>query len=114
MIRKKEECNVEIRKAMKGGNGQVEVTNFATKEEMLNNARLFANLHLEPNCGIGYHIHEDETEIFYIASGEAIYNDNGTDVLVKQGDVCICEPHKGHSINTKDKACDLIASIVLK
>ena len=114
MIRKKEECSVEIREAMKGGPGQAVQTSFASKEELLNKARLFGNIHLEPNCGIGYHVHEGESEIFYIANGEAIYNDNGVEKTVKAGDICICKPGEGHSVTTSDTACDLVALIVLQ
>jgi len=113
MIKKNENLAVDIITNMKGGEGQVVKTAFATKEELLNKARLFANLHLDPHCGIGYHTHEGENEIFYIANGEAIYNDNGTEVVVKQGDVCVCNPGESHGIRTEDSSCDIIANIVL-
>lgn len=114
MVKKKENLEVTTRAAMKGGPGEVVQTSFVSKEELLNKGRLFGNLHLEPNCGIGYHVHEDETEIFYIANGEAIYNDNGIEVPVKKGDVCVCAPTQGHAVTTTDKPCDLIAVIILK
>ena len=113
MIRKKQECAQEIREQMKGGPGRVLQTSFVNKDELLNKGRLFGNLHLEPDCGIGYHVHENETEIFYIASGEAVYNDNGEEKKVEAGDICICKPGEGHGVKTIDKACDLIAVIVL-
>ena len=114
MIRKKEELEVATRVNMKGGEGQVVQTKFATQEEMLNHVRVFARLHLDPHCGIGHHIHEDENELFLVEDGEAIYEDNGKEVSVKKGDICICNPGSGHSVHTEDKACDLIALVILK
>ena len=114
MIRRLDNLEVVVRDQMKGGPGKVVQTSFVSKEELLDKGRLFGKLHLDVNCGIGYHVHEDESEIFYIESGEAIYNDNGQEVVVKAGDVCICAPKQGHSIKTLDTTCDLIAVIVLK
>ena len=114
MIRRKEECEVKIKEQMRGGPGQAVQTIFVNKEELLDHARLFGNLHLEPGNGIGYHVHENETEIFYLVDGEAIYNDNGTEMLVKTGDICICKSGEGHSITAKDRACDFVALIVLQ
>lgn len=113
MIRKKEDCPVTTRVAMKGGPGQVVQTEFVTKEDLLEKGRLFGNLHLDAGSGIGYHVHEKETEIFYVASGEAVYNDNGTEVPVKAGDICICKPGEGHAVLAKDDV-DLVAVIVLE
>ena len=83
MIRRKEECNFEIRKAMREGPGEVAVTNFASKEEMIGSSRMFASLHFEPGCGIGMHEHNNEMEIFYVDKGELTYyeDDNEYDVI---------------------------------
>ena len=114
MIKRKEDLEITVRSQMKGGPGQVVQTTFSTKEELLNKGRLFGNLHLDQNCGIGYHVHEKETELFYVASGEALYNDNGTEVVVKQGDICVCKPGEGHGVKTNNTTCDLIAVIILE
>jgi quercetin dioxygenase-like cupin family protein len=113
MIRKKEECAVETRVEMKGGPGQVVQTSFVSKEELLDKGRLFGNLHLEPNCGIGIYTHEGEEEIFYIAKGEVVYNDDGKEVILKEGDIAICPPGHTHGVtNRSDKPADMIALIV--
>ena len=115
MIRKKDNCEVVINKEMKGGPGQVIQTNFVNQEELLNNGRLFGKLHLEPGCGIGPHIHEGEGEIFYIASGEVVYNDEGKEEILKAGDVAICKPGHGHFVTNKsDQPADLIALILFE
>lgn len=100
---------------MREGPGSVKITDLATKEEMLNNARMHSFVELQPDCGIGYHEHTDETEIYYIIDGELLYNDNGTEVTIHAGDVTICPPGEGHSVtNITAVPAHLIATIILK
>ena len=113
MIRKPEECLEEIRNAMRGGPGSVKIKNLVSKEELYNKGRLFGQTTLEPGCGIGVHEHNGEAEIFFIEEGEAVYNDNGTEVTVKPGDVAICRSGESHGIvNNSDKVCRFIALII--
>lgn len=113
MIRKAEECQVELREAMRGGPGTVRLTAFVNKEELHNKGRLFSRITLESGCGIGYHVHEGESEIFYIIQGTALYNDNGTEREVSAGDVTICPPGEGHAItNRGDVTVELAALII--
>ena len=115
MIRKATECNVELREQMRGGPGTVRITNFVSKDELYGKGRLFGKITLEPGCGIGFHVHENEEEIFSIIKGTAVYSDNGTDVEVTAGDVTICEAGTGHSITNKsNETVELTALIMLK
>lgn len=114
MIRKKEECLTEIRKAMREGPGEVLVTTLASKEEMYENARMYANLHFEKGCGIGKHDHNNESEIFYVVNGELTYYEDDNKHILKKGDVAILKSGHFHSIvNEKDEPADLIALIIL-
>ena len=113
MIRKAAECKTEYRENMRGGNGTVEITNFASPEELNNKGRLFANITLKPGCGIGYHVHEKDSELFYLIKGEAVYNDNGVEYTVSAGDVMLCPAGTGHSIaNNGEETVELCAVIV--
>ncbi len=115
MIRQSKECFKEIREGMRGGNGSVEITNFVNADELYNKGRLFGKITLNPGCGIGYHIHENESEIFYIIKGSAVYNDNGVGRVLKDGDVAICKDGQGHRIdNTSDSTVELVALIIKK
>jgi len=100
---------------MRGGNGSVDVTDFVSKDELLQKGRIFSRLTMKPGCGIGYHVHENETEIFFIERGTALYNDGGTEVEVTKGDVMITPVGTGHSIknNSESETLDVIALIVL-
>ena len=113
MIRKAAECKVESRENMRGGNGTVQITNFATPEELNDKGRLFANITLKPGCGIGYHVHETDSELFYLMKGQVLYNDNGTECTLTAGDVMICPVGTGHSIaNNGQEDAEVCAVIV--
>ena len=113
MIRKAAECKKEYRENMRGGNGTVELTSFATPAELNDKGRLFANITLNPGCGIGFHMHENESELFYIMKGEALYNDNGVETVVSAGDVMLCPAGSGHAVsNNGEEVVELCAVIV--
>ena len=114
MIRKENECKIEFREHMRDGDGTVKLTNFINApEELCGKGRLFSKITLNPGCGIGYHVHETDSELFYILKGTAEYSDNGTICTVSAGDVTICPPNQGHSITNKtDETVELIAVIV--
>ena len=114
MIRKADECRVEYREHMRDGDGTVEMTHFIQGDAELNDkGRLFAKITLKSGCSIGYHVHEKDSELFYILKGTAEYNDNGEIRTVHGGDVTICPAGTGHGIaNRSEKTVELIAVIV--
>lgn len=113
MIRKDNQFKTELRENMRGGDGVVTVTNFVSPEELNGKGRLFGKIILKPGCGIGYHIHENDSELFYIISGTAIYNDNGKETVINAGAVAVTPAGTGHSIkNESNEDVELIALIV--
>ena len=113
MIKKAAEFQTDYRENMRGGNGTVEITNFVTPEELNNKGRLFANITLNPGCGIGYHEHEQESELFYIMKGEVLYNDNGTEHVLSAGDVMICPAGTGHAIANNSEEVTEVCAVIL-
>lgn len=113
MIKKAATFTTEYRENMRGGNGTVELTSFATPEELNNKGRLFANITLKPGCGIGFHVHDTDSELFYVMKGEALYNDNGVESVVCAGDVMLCPAGTGHAVsNNGEEDVELCAVIV--
>ena len=106
MIRRKEECKTEYREKMRGGDGTAMVTSLiAGPEELNGKGRLFSRISLNPGSSIGYHVHEQDAELFYFL--------NGTDVNVRAGDVAICETGHGHGVtNTGEDVLEFVAVIV--
>ena len=113
MIKKIEDFNTELRENMRGGDGIVVVSSFVSAEELNNKGRLFGKIILKPGCGIGYHVHETDSELFYIIKGTAVYDDNGTKTVVSEGEVTLTPAGTGHSIkNEGTEDVELIALIV--
>ncbi|MBQ2718753.1 MAG: cupin domain-containing protein [Clostridia bacterium] len=113
MIKKFEELKTEERTHMRGGDGTVTVTSFVSAEELNQKGRLFGKITLRPGCGIGYHVHETDSELFYILKGTAVYDDNGTVTKVSAGNVTLTPAGTGHAIkNESDEDVELIALIV--
>ncbi|MCR4738842.1 MAG: cupin domain-containing protein [Lachnospiraceae bacterium] len=99
---------------MRGGDGTVEITGFIQgPEELCGKGRMFSKITLNSGCSIGFHVHEGDSELFYILKGTAEYNDNGEIKTVTAGDVTICPEGTGHGIaNRLDETVELIAVIV--
>ena len=115
MITRAKECKVELREHMRNGDGTVKITSLASAADLYQKGRMFANITLLPGCGIGYHVHEKESEFFYIIKGNAVYNDNGKETVLCAGDVSITASGEGHSImNKSDENVEIVALIILK
>ncbi len=114
MIRRKDECELEYREHMRDGKGTVELTNLISgPKELCEKGRLFSKITLKSGCSIGFHVHETDSELFYILKGQAEYNDNGNIVTVSAGDVTVCPPGTGHGIENKsDETVEFMAVIV--
>ena len=114
MIRKGSACEIEYREHMRDGDGTVQLTNFITgPEELCQKGRLFSKITLNPGCGIGYHVHENETELFYFIDGCGRVQDDETFYDVCAGDsMCTMSGH-GHSVeNTGDTDLIIVAVII--
>ena len=114
MIKKSTDIEAVVKSAMLGGNGDVMFHHLASKEELLDHARLFSILTLEKGCGIGYHVHEGETEMFYFAAGAGRVCDDGEWYDIAAGDSMTTPGGHGHAVeNTGDTDLVLVAVIVL-
>lgn len=98
MITRKDEMEVMTELCPENGKGLLELvkpSNYFDKPEKLS---FFALATLKPGAEVGYHIHKGEGEMYYVLSGEGVYNDNGVIVLIKAGDVTYCKSGEGHGI----------------
>lgn len=101
-------------KKMFGGDGEVNMHPILTGAgEMNGKGRLFSHVVLEPGCGLGWHIHNGDSETYYILSGHGEYSDNGNIVELYPGDAALVNDGEGHSIrNTGEEPLELIALIL--
>ncbi|MGI6211521.1 MAG: cupin domain-containing protein [Anaerovoracaceae bacterium] len=82
----------------KGGKGPITFYHILEKEDFYGHARLYARIVLPPGSSIGWHVHEHETEPFYILSGAGDFIEASGRTRVGPGDVCTIKPGEGHSI----------------
>ena len=108
--------NCPIRQVcLKDGNGLVQIKDITDQAGLYGHGRLFAHLTVNPGCSIGPHVHEHETEFYYILRGEGIFNDNGTDVTVRPGDVCATRHGELHALENRGREpLELMALIVME
>ena len=111
MVNYKNDLTIEVREEMRGGKLHAEITKLS--KELPENVRLFATIRLIPGASIGYHVHENETEMFYFAEGTGIVKDDETEKAVSAGDSMLTLPGHGHAVeNNGDKDLVLVAVIV--
>lgn len=111
MITRKEEQSHSIREFMRGGKKHVEHTELSAR--LPERVRLFNVLTLIPGASIGYHVHENETELFYFIEGNGRVQDDDSFFDVSAGDSMATFNGHGHSVeNTGDNNLVILAAIV--
>lgn len=116
MVRRKEDVPSELKPSPFGGIGEITVRSLLKgPEELYEKGRVFAHTTVYPGAGLGYHIHENESETYYILSGTGRFNDNGTIITVTGGDVTFTGAGEGHSIEAiGEEPVEMIALILYK
>lgn len=113
MIRKKENVVKTRKPAPFHGTGEICVRDILEgPEEMYNQGRVFAHTTVYPGSAIGYHVHENESETYYILKGRAKFNDNGTQRILYPGDVAFTGSGEGHGIEAMEEPVEMIALIL--
>lgn len=96
----------------RGGEGSMEISRIVTAADKVDGIDLFARVTVHPHSAIGYHIHEDDSEVYYLLEGKGIFNDNGKRVNVQAGDFCMIRKGQGHGIeNPYDGKIEMIAMV---
>lgn len=116
MVRRQSQVASEKKAGPFQGEGEIKVRSLLNApDEMYGKGRVFAHTTVYPGAAIGYHIHQNESETYYILAGEAKYNDNGAIVKVKAGDVTFAGDGEGHGIEAiGDQPVEMIALILYK
>lgn len=112
MVTKRANHPIEVRKQMRGGNGEAQLS--ALMPELPAKMRLFSTITLAPGCSIGVHEHVGETELFYFISGTGRVCDDGTYIDVQSGDAMSTPSGHSHGVeNTGKEDLVFLAAIVL-
>lgn len=92
---------------------RLNLRHLLSDEQKPKNLRTFANATLDVGAEVEFHIHTGESETYYILSGSGMYNDNGTEVPVKSGDITFTASGEGHGLrNTGTEPLVFIALII--
>ena len=96
-------------------NGEVKMylTNLRDFEKAPEKLRMYAKASLLPGEEVEFHVHEGECEFYYIISGKALFDDNGTKVEIGAGDVTFTPSGSGHGIkNIGSQPLEFMALVV--
>lgn len=105
---------MRIEEQLCGGEGRVQIRDLLDETQRIGKCGLYAEITLEPGCSVGYHVHHDESETYYILSGEGVYEDNGVTRTVQKGDVTYTPDGCGHGLkNTGAENLVFMALILL-
>ncbi len=95
-------------------NGTLTIQKLTVAPDKPEKVRTYARAILAPGGEVEYHIHEGESESYYILSGTGLYNDNGVETEVCPGDITFTPSGSGHGIkNTGREDLHFMALIVL-
>ena len=91
-----------------GGKGEVQIEHLLTEKELDGKCKMYARITIKPGCSIGLHEHHGNTETMHILQGEALYNDNGTEIKLHAGATTFCPDGEKHSIENCAVSGDLV------
>jgi len=96
------------------GKNAYSLFNLADFEGMSKRVRLFS--YVEIDCGeeVAYHVHEGETENYYIISGKGLYNDNGKVCEIGPGATTFTPSGHGHSLKNIEKGKIWFVAMIIK
>ncbi len=98
---------------IRGGNGECQTLDLQMQEEMPH-CRVFTQFTLKKGVSIGEHVHEGETEYYWILSGEGIVTESDGEKVVRSGDLVITGNGASHAIrNEQDEPLVFLALIIL-
>lgn len=100
MIIRAEQRETQDRADVRGGHGMTHQQDMLTADTpgAPYGYELFSEILHEPGTQVGLHRHEGNSEVYYILEGTALYNDNGTEVLLHAGDTAVCRDGECHAI----------------
>ncbi|OPZ68120.1 MAG: Cupin domain protein [Firmicutes bacterium ADurb.Bin467] len=112
MITRKTERATDRRENMRGGNGAALLT--PVSKELPKNLRLFSEIRLAPGSSIGFHVHENETELFLFLKGKGRVMDDDREVFVEAGDSMATFSGHGHSVECVGSDELVLAAVIVR
>lgn len=98
----------------KEGNPNLLLKSFTAFENMPEKIKMYAEATLAPGGEIPYHKHEGECEIYFVLSGTATYNDNGSETTVTAGDLTFTPSGESHGIKNNGSEDLVFIPLIVK
>lgn len=113
MIRKASELSTVRRDCFTNGVGGGYATHALPPGEKVPGSRfqMISQIELDPGSCIGSHLHGDNEEIYWILSGEGIYDEDGRDVPAGPGDMFLAL--QGHTHGLKNTGAGPLVMIAV-
>ena len=105
---------IEIEELTGEGSGILKKNALLYGKELGEHCRMYTEVVMPEGSDLAFHVHEGESETYYILTGTGIYNDNGTKYLVKAGDVVFCDDGEGHGLLNNGKEDLKFIALILK
>jgi len=102
---------VETEFGPENGTGRLNLTKLCEALRLEGRIVTYALAELDPAAEVGYHIHENDCELYYILSGKGSYNDNGIMMPLEQGDATYTWEGQGHGL--KNSGEEMLRFMVL-
>jgi len=91
-----------------GGKGPMKIESLLSPAEMGDQCAMYARVTLPAGSTLGYHVHENDGECYFILSGSGVYDDNGVKRTVKAGDVTWTPKGSGHGLDNANGREDIV------
>lgn len=98
MIKKVTDFKIITEEECCGGVGKAVLGQVLTAKDTYEKVPAYAIVTLGPEDSVGYHIHHGDMEIYTVLKGTAIFNDNGTEVILQENESGITYDGEGHAI----------------
>lgn len=103
-----------ITKPSANGIGELKLELILT-EELGDKCGLYAKVTIPAGSVLGYHEHHGEGESYFVLSGEAVYNDNGVERVIKAGNTTWTPSGSGHGVdNSKGTEPIVFMALIVK
>lgn len=113
MLNRANEQKTEIKKNLRGGEGEIPAKVLIPNEASCGKFKMCAMMTLEPGCSIGEHAHDPDAEFCYMVDGEMTILDGGEEHTVHPGDAWFCGGGARHyTVNRSDKTATFMAIVL--
>ena len=112
MVTFSKDNEITVKTHMRDGNGDIILAKLLPENPA--HTRLFNVITINPGCSIGYHVHQNETEMFYFISGKGKVKDDDQEIEVTAGDAMSTGSGHCHGVECiGDEPLKILACIVL-